>query len=134
MSTPEIAVARIYDSLGDASADSHTVRVLVDRLWPRGVSREQAAIDLWPKEVTPSNDLRKSWHADPQGHEPEHFEEFKASYREELQTDAAQDALAELATALREERSVLLLTAAKDPEVSHVPVIREALSDALRTS
>ena len=131
MSTPEIAIARIYDSPGDTAGNSHAVRVLVDRLWPRGVSREQAAIDLWPKDVTPSSDLRKSWHADPHGHDPEHFEAFKHSYREELQSDTARSALEELAANVSDASSVVLLTAAKDPEMSHVPVILEALSDAL---
>ena len=128
----EIETARIYDEPGDGPGrDAATFRVLVDRLWPRGVSRERAAIDLWSKEATPSTALRKAWHADPRGHEPEHFEAFKAAYREELAQEPARTALAELAQAVAGKPRVLLLTAAKDPELSHVPVIREALEQAL---
>lgn len=97
------------------------------------MSREKAAIDLWPKDLTPSSELRKTWHADPHGHEPDHFEAFKASYREELAQEPAQAALLELADAVAEAPNVVLLTAAKTPDVSHVPVIVEALKRALRS-
>ena len=67
---------RIYD----ASEASDGYRVLVDRIWPRGVSKEKARIDLWMKEIAPSDALRK-WF----GHDPERWEEFQKRYREELQ-------------------------------------------------
>lgn len=139
MAGTKIEVARIYEALVDAAPDGEAtggaggkpLRVLVDRLWPRGVSRDRAAIDLWAKDATPSTELRKTWHADPHGHDPAHFEAFEAAYRAELAEEPARTALAELARAAAKAPSVLLLTAAKDPEVSHVPVIREALEAAL---
>ena len=67
---------RIYE----ASEASDGYRVLVDRIWPRGVSKEKARIDLWMKEIAPSDALRK-WF----GHDPERWEEFQRRYREELQ-------------------------------------------------
>jgi len=69
---------RIYD----ASEASDGYRVLVDRIWPRGVSKEKAQIDLWMKEIAPSDALRK-WF----GHAPERWEEFQRRYREELQKE-----------------------------------------------
>lgn len=122
----KIDVARIYDSR-DVAHDPGTLRVLVDRLWPRGVSKDDAAIDLWPKDALPSTELRKTWHADPDGHEPSHFEAFKAAYRDELAHEPAASALSELAQAVQKSDHVLLLTAAKDPSISHVPVLLEAL-------
>ena len=128
---PKIEIARIYDVRDTPSRESVT-RVLVDRLWPRGVSREDASIDSWPKEATPSTELRKSWHADPHGHEPERFNAFKEAYRDEFKKDPAKSALAELVEELSDAKSILLLTAAKDPDVSHVPVIAEALRRRLK--
>ena len=69
---------RIYE----ASEASDGYRVLVDRIWPRGVSKEKARIDLWMKEIAPSDRLRK-WF----GHDPERWEEFQRRYREELQKE-----------------------------------------------
>ena len=69
---------RIYD----ASEASDGYRVLVDRIWPRGVSKEKAQIDLWMKGIAPSDALRK-WF----GHDPERWEEFQRRYREELQKE-----------------------------------------------
>lgn len=73
-----IRCARIY---GQSSASGF--RILVDRLWPRGIKKEDAGIDLWAKDIAPSNDLRK-WF----GHDPEKYDEFAARYRQEL--DASQ--------------------------------------------
>lgn len=139
---PKIEIARIYDHELEGPADDadrgaadrrdDTVRVLIDRLWPRGVSREQAAIDLWPKDVTPSSELRKTWHADPLGHEPDHFEAFKASYRTELAEEPARSALNQLVDDLSDASHVYLFTAAKTPHVSHAPVIAEALEQAMQ--
>jgi uncharacterized protein YeaO (DUF488 family) len=69
---------RVYDT----SEASDGYRVLVDRIWPRGVSKEKARIDLWMKEIAPSDRLRK-WF----GHDPERWEEFQRRYREELQEE-----------------------------------------------
>ncbi|MCB0978041.1 MAG: DUF488 family protein [Acidimicrobiales bacterium] len=96
-------------------------RVLVDRLWPRGVTKERAALDEWCKEVAPSADLRK-WY----GHVPERFDEFARRYRAELaeaEAPAALDALRAKAT----EGEVALVTATRDVERSGAEVLRVVL-------
>lgn len=100
--SPEVAVKRIYD----AADPSDGVRLLVDRLWPRGVSRERAALDGWLKELAPSPRLR-TWF----GHDPARWEEFSRRYREELKSHRATiEALRRLATA----RRLTLLHASRD--------------------
>lgn len=121
-----IEIARIYIRLDEAREDG-TLRVLVDRLWPRGVSKERAAIDLWAKDVTPSDELRKSWHDDPDGHSPKHFYAFKAAYEAELREEPARTALAKLASEVAKAERTLLFTSAKNPDISHVPVLLKAL-------
>jgi uncharacterized protein YeaO (DUF488 family) len=93
------------------------VRVLVDRLWPRGLSKEAAGIDEWARPVTPSGELRKWFHAN-----GERYEEFARRYREELASPEVSGEVDRLA-GLAAERVVTLLTAVKDPEHSHVPVL-----------
>lgn len=98
------------------------VRVLVDRLWPRGLSREAARIDAWPRALTPSNELRKWYHAGEGS-----YEEFARRYEAEL---AAPEA-AELLDRVREsaaEGEVTLLTAVKVPEESHAAVLARLLT------
>src|SRR5438477_13217891 len=83
----QIALKRVYDE----PEPSDGTRVLVDRLWPRGLSRERAHVDLWLKEIAPSNELRK-WF----GHDPEKFAEFRRRYENELTSETGQAALAKL--------------------------------------
>ena len=71
-----IKIKRIYE----APAAGDGFRVLVDRLWPRGLSKEKAKVDLWLREISPSNELRQ-WY----GHDPEKWAEFKRKYREEIE-------------------------------------------------
>lgn len=71
-----LEIRRIY---GDKSRDPDSVRILVDRLWPRGISRKNAAIDLWAKDWAPGEDLRHFFHA-----HPDHFKEFANRYEEEI--------------------------------------------------
>jgi uncharacterized protein YeaO (DUF488 family) len=85
-----IAIKRVYD----APEKSDGFRVLVDRVWPRGVSKEKAAVDLWMKEIGPSTDLRK-WF----GHDPARWDEFRKRHREELL--AKRDLLDELRAHMR---------------------------------
>ena len=94
-------------------------RILVDRLWPRGISKEKAKIDLWLKEVAPSNELRK-WF----GHDPERFNEFTERYKAELQ---ASGALEELRQAIQEHPNVTLLYAAHDEQHNNAVVLQELL-------
>lgn len=119
-----ITIKRVYEPV----AESDGLRVLVDRLWPRGLKREEAAIDLWLKEVAPSAELRQ-WF----GHDPARWLEFQKRYRAELQ---AAHAVAGL-TQLREHAKVspvTLLYAARDPERNNARVIRDVLTqDRART-
>lgn len=106
----------------DAPELSDGTRVLVDRLWPRGLTKERAKIDLWLKDVAPSAGLRQ-WY----GHAPERWEEFRRRYREELQASPAKEALERLRGLMR-EGTVTLITAARDSEHSDGAVLRELLS------
>lgn len=95
-------------------------RILVDRLWPRGISKEKAKIDLWLKSVAPSSDLRK-WF----GHVPERFPEFTKRYKAEL---AESGALDDLRKVLSEHPDATLLLAAHDEEHNNAVVLKELLS------
>ncbi|WP_363350462.1 DUF488 family protein [Methylocystis echinoides] len=97
------------------------LRVLVDRLWPRGLAKEKAAVDHWAKEAAPSNELRR-WF----GHLPERWEEFAARYREELERPESQAEVAAIRRLLRESR-VTLLFAAHDEERNNAVVLRDVL-------
>jgi uncharacterized protein YeaO (DUF488 family) len=111
----DIRIKRVYD---EASEDDG-VRIFVDRLWPRGISKEKLKADLWLKGVTPSTDLRKWFHED-----KDRFPEFKKNYLAELaMAGEDMEALEERA---REGR-VTLLTAAKDPERNHVVILKDYL-------
>lgn len=95
------------------------VRVLVDRLWPRGLGRDKAAVDLWLREIAPSTELRQ-WYA----HQPERWPEFRRRYFVEL--DRQPEAVAELRAALGKEGGTLLY-AAKDGERSNAQALLEYL-------
>ena len=110
-----ILVARVYD-LPTQRGSEH--RVLVDRLWPRGFKKDALALDGWAKDAAPSTALRK-WY----GHDPARFEEFVGLYLAELATEPALSAVAELREMAR-ERTLILLTATRDPEHSHAQVLR----------
>ena len=114
----DVTLKRIYD---EPSPDDGA-RVLVDRIWPRGVRKEDAHLDAWVKAVAPSTQLRR-WY----GHDPEKFEEFARRYREELQSGDGQQALEELRRHADASR-LTLLTASKDVRVSQAAVLVEVLS------
>lgn len=109
-----IKLKRIYDA---PSADDG-YRVLVDRLWPRGIKKENAHIDLWLKDVAPSNEIRK-WF----GHDPSKWEEFKQRYAKEIDADA----LAQLRQLAVENPTLTLLFAAKDEEHNNAVVLKSLL-------
>ena len=111
---------RIYDAPSDADG----YRVLIDGMWPRGVSRERAAIDEWARELAPSEQLRQ-WY----GHEPERFQEFARRYQAELAAQREQ-----LSRLRRRSRSgvVTLVFAARDAEHSNATVLSEVLRRGLR--
>jgi uncharacterized protein YeaO (DUF488 family) len=99
-------------------------RVLVDRLWPRGLSKKAAAVDEWLKDIAPSAQLRR-WF----GHEPERWAEFKARYRQELSSAQRSAALERLRNAARTRGSVTLLFAARDTTHNHATVLLEVLNE-----
>lgn len=115
--TSRVRMRRIYDD----PTRSDGVRVLVDRVWPRGISKADARIDAWLKEVAPSTSLRK-WYS----HDPERFAEFRRRYLVELKDPDRAAALAELRRLAR-KRTVTLLTATKDVDISQAAVLMRAI-------
>jgi len=111
-----IAIKRVYDHADAADG----LRILIDRLWPRGLSKADLKLDAWPKELTPSNELRK-WYR----HDPKLYAEFGRRYRSELA--AHKDELAAL-RAMIKGRTATLLTATRELDLSHATVLRELLS------
>jgi uncharacterized protein YeaO (DUF488 family) len=114
-----VVLRRVYDH----PPDGGPVRVLVDRLWPRGIAKAGAPFDRWEKEVAPSTELRR-WY----GHDPALFEEFARRYRDELARPPASDGLASLRT-LADGGGVVLVTATKDTEHSAAEVLLVVLGD-----
>ena len=115
--TANIALKRAYEPPSEADG----MRILVDRLWPRGVTKKAAAIDRWDKEVAPSTELRK-WF----GHEPARWTEFQRRYRAELKSN--KDQLEAIRT-LAQAGPVTLIYAAHDTAHSHAIVLRDVLLD-----
>lgn len=114
-----IEVKRIYED--DLSTDR--LRILVDRVWPRGISKEKANLDHWLKEVAPSTELRK-WFA----HDPTKYAEFKERYKKELQTGVQQEALEQLKELTKlHNKKVCLLYGAKDETHNQANVLKEIL-------
>lgn len=96
-------------------------RILVDRLWPRGISKEKAKLDLWLKDIAPSNELRK-WFA----HDPKRWKEFQTKYKEELKDK--KDLLKEIKDKEKEESTITLVYGAKDEEHNNAVVLRDLLN------
>ena len=118
---PPIHLKRVY---GDPSAADGT-RVLIDRLWPRGIKKEAARLDAWCKSAAPSNELRKWYHADPGD---DRWDEFRARYIDELDADPEATAeLRALAAAATTSKPLTLLYAARDEARNHAMVLREWL-------
>lgn len=114
-----IKVKRIYEKAEDADG----FRVLVDRLWPRGVKKEEAKLDLWLKDIAPSDELRK-WF----GHDPAKWEEFKKRYKTELSPKG------ELLNNLIKDaqgKDVTLLYASRETEHNNVIVLKDVLEERM---
>jgi len=122
MNRTPIHIKRVYEP--PASEDG--VRILVDRLWPRGVSKDAASIDEWMKEIAPSPELR-TWFS----HRPERFEEFASSYERELSEDPLRLGLADRICETARGQTVTLVYAAKDPVHNHAVVLRDWLKRRL---
>ena len=115
----EVRFARVYDEPLDLSG----LRILVDRLWPRGLSKQQARLDEWCKDVAPSSRLRQ-WY----GHDRQKFDEFARRYRIELD-DAEHAASVEHLRVLARHQTVTLLTATKESSISGAAVLAELIGD-----
>ncbi len=112
----KIRIKRVYEKPDKDDG----IRILVDRLWPRGLTKEKAGIDLWLKDIAPSAELRK-WF----GHDPEKWDEFRKRYRNELEED--QDQVALLKDQIR-KGMVTLVFGAKDEEHNQAVVLKELFS------
>jgi uncharacterized protein YeaO (DUF488 family) len=117
-SRPRVRVRRVYDE----PAGDDGVRVLVDRLWPRGLTKADADLAEWCKQVAPSNELRTWYH-----HDPGRTEEFGRRYRAELREPERAAAVAHLRD-LADSGPLTLLTASKDPDISQAAVLADLLS------
>ncbi len=120
--SPQIRVRRIYEPV----TEDDGLRVLVDRLWPRGVRKEGAGLDAWMRELAPSDELRR-WY----GHELDRWPEFVQRYEAELREPARQELLARLENEAR-QRPVTILTATRDVAHSDAAVVAAMLEDRLR--
>ena len=115
----DVSLKRVYEE----PDSSDGLRVLVDKLWPRGVSKAKAAVDEWAKDLTPSTDLRKWFHEDTAGR----WDEFRSAYRRELEEGGAVPAFLS-----RAPEHVTLVYAGKDAVHNHAKVLRDVLFDAAK--
>jgi len=111
-----VKIKRIYEDPDPADGR----RFLVDRLWPRGLSKDRACLERWLKEIAPSDELRR-WF----GHDPARWQEFRTRYRRELE---AQGPLLDELLSLARKESITLLYAARDEEHNNAAVLRELLA------
>lgn len=118
----EMKIKRIYDEPEEDDGS----RFLVDRLWPRGVSKENARLDGWFKEVSPSGELRK-WF----GHDPGKWEEFKSAYREELAANL--DQVDEIIQKINNKEKVTFLYGARDTKHNHAIVLKEVVEERMQS-
>jgi uncharacterized protein YeaO (DUF488 family) len=129
MQRQHVQVRRIYDS----PTSNDGTRVLVDRIWPRGVSKDKARLDQWCKDIAPSTELRKWYH-----HDPTLFDEFVRRYHQELTEPGRAAAIAHLHQ-LAKKQMLTLLTATKDVDISEAAVLADLITtkrsrDSLPTS
>ena len=116
---PRVELRRVYEDIPGGGP----IRVLIDRLWPRGIAKATAPFDEWLKEVAPTTELRR-WY----GHDPAKFETFAARYRQELAAAPACDGVVRL-NALATEGGLVLVTATRDVEHSAAEVLLDVLAD-----
>ncbi|MGN0904987.1 MAG: DUF488 domain-containing protein [Alphaproteobacteria bacterium] len=111
----DIEIKRIYEDY--AASDGY--RVLIDKLWPRGISKEEAHIDYWAKELTPTTEIRKEFN-----HEDDHWLKFKHDYLQELKANTTVD---EFVEQIQNKKKVTLLYGAKNPVHNHAVILRDFL-------
>ncbi|MBE3589949.1 MAG: DUF488 domain-containing protein [Firmicutes bacterium] len=116
---PDVRLKRVYDPPDPEDGR----RVLIDRLWPRGISKNEARVDAWLRDVAPSDELRRFF-----GHDPARWEEFRARYRVELEAPERAAALEQLRAWAAQGR-VTLLFAARDAERNNAVVLKERLEE-----
>ena len=112
----QIKIKRVYDAPGAADG----LRILIDRLWPRGVTKEKAALAAWVKNVAPSSDLRK-WF----GHAPEKWDDFQLKYTQELRSN--REGVKEIKSYLAKCKTATLVLATKTERFNHAIVLRDFL-------
>jgi uncharacterized protein YeaO (DUF488 family) len=113
-----VAVKRVYE----APASSDGVRILVDRLWPRGLTKEKAAIKFWLRDLAPSKELREWFHANPEG-----WRMFRKRYLKELVSEEASAALEKLYAAAASSKNLTLVYASRNEERNNATVLKELL-------
>jgi uncharacterized protein YeaO (DUF488 family) len=118
-----IEIKRVYEP----AADEDSRRVLVDWLWPRGVSRQNAQLDVWLKDIAPSSSLRM-WF----GHKAENFEQFSALYQHELDTEPLKQSAIQKLLDMVPSGKVTLLYGAKSTSVNHAAVLKRYLEERLK--
>ncbi|WP_082234384.1 DUF488 domain-containing protein [Halobacillus massiliensis] len=114
-----IILKRIYEEKGDVTKGN---RILVDRVWPRGISKNAAKLDDWAKDLAPSPSLRKWFN-----HEPEKFEEFSKQYRSEIQQDHHKLSLLNRLKEKSKTERVILLYGSKNTKFNHAVVLKEMM-------
>ena len=112
----QVVTKRVYEK----PSEDDGLRILVDRLWPRGLTKEDAKVDLWLRDIAPSNELRKWFHAN-----PEQWSEFRKRYAKELHQPPASAAVDRLYEAVEDNRKVSLLFASKSVERNNATVLQE---------
>lgn len=114
----KVQIKRVYD----APSTKDGARVLVDRLWPRGLTKAAAALDAWMKDIAPSHELRKWYHA-----HPLQWPKFRKQYLDELTTDAAHAALEQLHDLARKRAGLTLLYASKSLDQNHAVILKQLI-------
>lgn len=117
-----IKVVRVYD----LTDDTEGYRILVDRMWPRGLRKEALRLDVWAKDISPSKELRQ-WF----GHVKERFDAFEDAYRTELSGNSKAENFVSVVRKNLKDRDVLLLYAARDFDCNHAIVLREWLKEKI---
>lgn len=120
---PVVKLRRAYEEKGKDDG----YRILVDRLWPRGIKKEDLSYSWWAKDITPSDDLRKSFHED-----KKKFNEFKKSYKEELEENDKKSEYLDKVEKQLKKHNVTLVYGSKDKKENHAVVLKEWTEDKLK--
>ena len=121
-----IAIKRVYEP----ASRTDGLRILVDRLWPRGLTKERAGVDEWMRDLAPSNELRKWFH----GQEPAAWDNFRKRYLKELATPKAAAEVVRLRALVREKKKVTLLFASKNEEQNNALVLKDLIEGRVKAN